>query len=385
MFQGILIAIGVQSLLLALICFTIPSGGRIRLWLGLCFLMIAYRRLFYFFYNTSDFLEQHTFLLGTYELSAIIELWAVDRYICLLTEQRKRRVGADWCLIVLSSFFSLFFLVAYFKGYWPNTESYYEHSLFAVVNALLTIYEVFVVLSGLKDIKLAIQQTPHSDVRLRLLLKGSRWLLYFILTRAALVTCILCMEQWLGHQASFVGEITRIYLFIYNSLLIVLLMAITYFILRNPFLVNPQPDAPLSTEQRIVMAVLPDSEQPERPSFDEEMLEQQLTQLRLSMEEQRYWLNPKLTQPVLAHELGIQPYLLGVVLRQAANRNFNTFINEYRVRHAQQLLLSEAHTQDTMYAIALDAGFASEATFYAAFRKVTGESPAAWRKVQMNS
>jgi AraC-like DNA-binding protein len=55
------------------------------------------------------------------------------------------------------------------------------------------------------------------------------------------------------------------------------------------------------------------------------------------------------------------------------------------VEYAKMLLSDPARALHTMYAIALDSGFASEVPFYAAFKKHTGLSPAAWREQQNRS
>jgi AraC-like DNA-binding protein len=70
---------------------------------------------------------------------------------------------------------------------------------------------------------------------------------------------------------------------------------------------------------------------------------------------------------------------LSHTLNQVSGQNFNGYVNEFRIRHACDLLMQPERQRDTMYAIVLDAGFASEAPFYAAFKKITGESPSAWK------
>jgi AraC-like DNA-binding protein len=61
-------------------------------------------------------------------------------------------------------------------------------------------------------------------------------------------------------------------------------------------------------------------------------------------------------------------------------REFGLTINEYltqqRVAHAQRLLIT---TDDDVLTVALHAGFGSSSQFYAAFKRVCGQSPSAYR------
>lgn len=62
---------------------------------------------------------------------------------------------------------------------------------------------------------------------------------------------------------------------------------------------------------------------------------------------------------------------------QAAGTSYDTEVQLARVRLAQRLLTGG---DGKLGAVALDAGFASQAHFNAVFRRLTGETPGAWRK-----
>lgn len=77
--------------------------------------------------------------------------------------------------------------------------------------------------------------------------------------------------------------------------------------------------------------------------------------------------------------MGIPVYKLTLALNKGAGKNFNEYINYYRVNHAKYILSIPEHHKTTIYAVALDSGFSSEAPFYAAFQKYVGKSPSAYR------
>jgi AraC-like DNA-binding protein len=79
----------------------------------------------------------------------------------------------------------------------------------------------------------------------------------------------------------------------------------------------------------------------------------------------------------LADQLQVKPHYLSQVINQYHQRNFQDFINLYRVKKAKELLIK---TQLKIEAIAYDSGFNSISTFYTAFKKEMGTTPASYRK-----
>jgi len=75
---------------------------------------------------------------------------------------------------------------------------------------------------------------------------------------------------------------------------------------------------------------------------------------------------------------------LSRLLGNSDDGNFYNFINRYRVREAKELLRSAAESRTSVEAIGLMAGFRSRSTFYEAFRKDTGKTPAQFRKEPLN-
>jgi len=80
-----------------------------------------------------------------------------------------------------------------------------------------------------------------------------------------------------------------------------------------------------------------------------------------------------------------RPYLedqltISRLINRESGSHFNAFINGYRVEEAKTLLSNREMDHLTMEGIALEAGFFSRATFYAAFKKETNESPTSFKK-----
>ena len=101
-------------------------------------------------------------------------------------------------------------------------------------------------------------------------------------------------------------------------------------------------------------------------------------QLKVMMEQEKLYCDEELTLPRLITALGVTPHQLSQFLNQHYNKNFNNFINGYRIDDAKKLLIDEP-TRNTL-SIALSVGFNSYSAFHSAFRKTTRLSPAGFRK-----
>lgn len=113
-------------------------------------------------------------------------------------------------------------------------------------------------------------------------------------------------------------------------------------------------------------------------STDQQLLEK-LEQL---MQEQKPYLDPKLSLSLLALPLGVSPQVLSRVINQHHKQNFFNYINRWRVKEAKSLLLDIEQKQYTLEKIGMDAGFQSKSSFYTAFKKFTSLTPNAFRTEQ---
>lgn len=84
-----------------------------------------------------------------------------------------------------------------------------------------------------------------------------------------------------------------------------------------------------------------------------------------------------LKMPEMARMLDLTPHQLSEFLNINLNKNFSTFINEYRVIEAKKLLSLNNHY--TIEHIGDLSGFKSTSAFYNAFKKHSGLTPSAFR------
>lgn len=74
----------------------------------------------------------------------------------------------------------------------------------------------------------------------------------------------------------------------------------------------------------------------------------------------------------------IHPKKISQALNLLKNQNFNSYINQYRIKEAQLLLNENTHKEFTIDGIGNLVGFNSKSVFYKEFKKITGSTPLAY-------
>ena len=101
------------------------------------------------------------------------------------------------------------------------------------------------------------------------------------------------------------------------------------------------------------------------------------------MVSQQLYLQPSLTLPQLAREVGCSVNHLSQVINAGFNMSFFDYLNSHRVDHARTLLSGIDGRNRAILKIAFSVGFNSNSAFYAAFKKHVGMTPAQYRKTRM--
>ena len=110
----------------------------------------------------------------------------------------------------------------------------------------------------------------------------------------------------------------------------------------------------------------------------------QAEQLNDLMIRVKVYQDPELRLEGLADSMNISPRTLSSLLNGHFKKSFYDFVNDFRVRDAQDQLVNPLNQRKTIQRIFEDAGFNSKTTFNTLFKKHTGYTPSEFRKRASN-
>lgn len=132
---------------------------------------------------------------------------------------------------------------------------------------------------------------------------------------------------------------------------------------------------------------LNNGDQAQRPKYEKTLLnddQKSLYKNRLVeyMESRKPYLDPGLSLTELARQVQVPPHHLSQVLNSCFDQNFFDFVNSYRIRESQRLLLERKFEDRTILDVLYETGFNSKSVFNTVFKKATGLTPSQFRKAQ---
>ena len=118
----------------------------------------------------------------------------------------------------------------------------------------------------------------------------------------------------------------------------------------------------------------PETEMPKSVLVDTELTEWK-SKIAAFMDNDSPYLQSGLTLSEMATRLHTNNTLLSSVINDGFGKNFNDFVNEYRVELFKKRIEDGAFRHLTLLAVAYECGFNSKATFNRAFKKLVGKAP----------
>jgi AraC-like DNA-binding protein len=107
-----------------------------------------------------------------------------------------------------------------------------------------------------------------------------------------------------------------------------------------------------------------------------------LEQLDKLMKEDEIFLDSSISLRLLAEKLDMQPNKLSWLLNEQIGKNFNEYINAYRLIAFKEKALNPNNGNLTLLGLAYDSGFNSKTVFNTFFKKMEGMTPKTWVKSQ---
>ena len=110
-----------------------------------------------------------------------------------------------------------------------------------------------------------------------------------------------------------------------------------------------------------------------------EVINEQILNLKQYMTEKEPFLDPSLTIQELANQIDIPVRDLSVLINHKMDQHFFDFVNEYRIQKAMTILKDKSKSDLTVLEILYEVGFNSKSSFNTSFKKYTNLTPTAYR------
>lgn len=157
------------------------------------------------------------------------------------------------------------------------------------------------------------------------------------------------------------------------SIIAVMSLTIGYWMLIS------SPEAFLEATEQVS---IPDKINLTRPETPDVVDTQWMEKLHLCMEHDFYYRQNELTIRILAQHLAIPEHHLRRLINQHLGyRNFNDYLNRFRIKEASERLTDPANSRLPITTIALESGYVSLTTFNKAFKEINAMTPSQFRRL----
>ncbi|MEN0048217.1 MAG: AraC family transcriptional regulator [Bacteroidota bacterium] len=113
-----------------------------------------------------------------------------------------------------------------------------------------------------------------------------------------------------------------------------------------------------------------------------EKLNEHFEKINSILQNEHLYRDENLSVADIGQRVGMSIGYISKIIKKATDKNFPSWINEFRVEEVKTMLSNEEFENYTTLAIGLEAGFKSKSAFYTSFKKVTGVTPASFRKIK---
>ncbi|MFK7806745.1 MAG: helix-turn-helix domain-containing protein, partial [Saprospiraceae bacterium] len=111
--------------------------------------------------------------------------------------------------------------------------------------------------------------------------------------------------------------------------------------------------------------------------------QQRLETIQAYVTTEKPFLDSSLSLQKLARQLSLPSQELSLLINHHLGKHFFDFVNEYRIRAAQDILSDTQQKSKTVLEILYEVGFNSKSSFNTAFKKHTGMTPTQFRKANI--
>ena len=118
-----------------------------------------------------------------------------------------------------------------------------------------------------------------------------------------------------------------------------------------------------------------------RNKIEMDVMKRLVVKIESFMEKDRPYLDPDITIKGLANKLGMSSRKLSTIINHGFNKNFASFINDYRIEMAKKRFKNPIDEKETICEIMYDVGFNSKSSFNTLFKQKTKYTPSEYKKI----
>lgn len=322
--------------------------------------------LYVLFINRKDYKKTTFWLLFGSLVSVLLYILGDDQNNLFVE-------GADWFLFDNSLFITFLFL--FFRYYKRGKEKFAKADfLFFIPNIVYFIIEVIEIILVEENLLVEIFEISTEFtfiVYLSLIIywilsmRRKHWIIYFVIPIAILFV-LSSVNDLL--RAFGISELPWFYYQDFNTYLLLVVAFLFYFIAFK--LLGKNND------------ILPKAEinKYKNSNLNPALIAKYKSDLIRSMEQDKLYLNAKLSIHDVSEKLNIPRQYISEVLNEYMDISFQDFINQYRVEEFIKRLKNDQNDHFTLLAIANEVGFNSKSSFNAIFKKHKGLTPTEFKK-----
>lgn len=105
-----------------------------------------------------------------------------------------------------------------------------------------------------------------------------------------------------------------------------------------------------------------------------------IVRVRSLMTDTQIYKDSNLKLDSVAGIIGVSSSTLSKAINRVTGKNFNNYVNEFRVKEAIRLLSDAPENTRFVHGFYKQVGFQSRASFYRTFKKVIGTTPAEYKR-----
>jgi AraC-like DNA-binding protein len=130
------------------------------------------------------------------------------------------------------------------------------------------------------------------------------------------------------------------------------------------------------------IAVKQETVAPAGVSYEAESITRARAKILDALTNGKVYRDPEISLVKLSEKIGLSTNVVSYVINKDMGKNFRNLVNDYRVEEVKARMSDPDFRHLSIFGIALECGFNSEASFYRVFKKATGRSPKEFIKKQ---